>query len=193
MGAGTSQSSPKRYTRTAIQLHWLIAVLILCGFALGWFMTSLAISPLRLRLVNWHKWLGISVLFLVVIRTLWRFTHRPPAFLPMPRWQRRIADALHLTLYALLFALPVSGWFYSNAAGYPVVYLGLLRLPTLVDKDKVLSQDLHGLHHQLGWLLLVAVGFHVLAAIKHHFVDGDRTLFRMLSTHTRGEAPAERP
>jgi cytochrome b561 len=183
----TPQSPGEYYTRTAIQLHWLIAGLILCGFALGWVMTPLAISPLRVRLVNWHKWIGISVLLLVVLRTLWRVTHAPPAFLPMPHWQRWLANGLHGSLYIVLFALPISGWFYSNAAGYPVLYLGLVRLPTLIAKDKALSQNLHHLHHLLGWLLLIAVGLHVLAVIKHHFMDRDGTLSRMLSTHRRAD------
>jgi cytochrome b561 len=193
MPDGTPQSPGEHYTRTAIQLHWLIAGLILCGFALGWFMTPLAISPLRLRLVNWHKWIGVSVLLLVALRILWRSTHRPPAFLPMPRWQRRLAAGLHGSLYVILFALPVSGWFYSNAAGYPVVYFGLVRLPTLIAKDKALSQTLHHLHHLMGWLLLIAVGLHVLAVAKHHFIDRDGTLSRMLSTHRRGDTLAGRP
>jgi cytochrome b561 len=193
MRAVTPQSTPERYTRTAILLHWLIATLILCAFAVGWFMTSLTISPLRLRLVNWHKWIGISILLLMVLRALWRLTHAAPAFLPMPRWQRRIAHGLHGTLYVLLFALPISGWVYSNAAGYPVVYFGLVRLPTLVEKDKVLSQTLHRLHHMIGWLLLIAVGLHLLAVVKHHFIDRDGTLSRMLSARDRGGMPQGRP
>jgi cytochrome b561 len=193
MPVATSQSPGERYTRTAIQLHWLVTALILCGFALGWVMTSLAISPLRLKLVNWHKWVGISVLLLATLRTLWRLKHTPPAFLPMPRWQRWTASGLHGALYVLLFALPVSGWFYSNAAGYPVVYLGLLRLPTLVAKDKLLAQALLHLHHLLGWLLLIAVGLHVSAVIKHHFFDRDGTLSRMLCTHGSGNTLPGKP
>jgi cytochrome b561 len=184
MAAATPQSPGDRYTRTAIHLHWIIAGLILCGFVLGWVMTSLAISPLRLRMVNWHKWVGISVLLLVALRTLWRLTHTPPVFRPMPRWQRWLANGVHGALYALLFALPVSGWFYSNAAGYPVVYLGLVRLPNIVSKDKLLSQNLHHLHHLLGLLLLTAVGLHVMAVIKHHFLDRDGTFSRMLFTNS---------
>jgi|SRR5271163_885395 len=193
MPAATPQAAPERYTRTAVRLHWLIAALILCAFAVGWFMTSLTISPLRLRLVNWHKWIGISVLLLVVLRLLWRLKHPPPAFLPMPRWQRQVAHGLHAALYILLFALPISGWFYSNAAGYPVVYFGLVRLPTLVDKNKVLSQTLHHLHHLIGWALLIAIGLHLLAVIKHHFIDRDATLNRMRSAHARGDTPQGRP
>jgi cytochrome b561 len=188
MRAVPTQPTSERYTRTAIQLHWLIAALILCAFAIGWFMTSLTVSPLRLRLVNWHKWTGISVLLLAVLRLFWRLMHPAPAFLPMPRWQRRIAHGLHGMLYVLLFAQPISGWLYSNAAGYPVVYFGLVRLPTLVDKNKVLSQTLHRAHHLIGWLLLIAFGLHLLAVIKHHFIEHDGTLSRMLPGRERGSA-----
>jgi cytochrome b561 len=159
-----------------------MAGFILCAFAVGWVMMPLSDGPLRVRLVNTHKWIGVSVLLFVVLRTLWRFAHAPPALLPMPRWQRRLAHGLHGMLYLLLFAMPISGWFSSNAAGYPVVYLGIVRLPTLVHKDKELSQTLHGLHHQIGWLLLVALGLHLLAVIKHHFVDRDTTLSRITSS-----------
>jgi len=168
-----------RYTRTAMGLHWTIAALIVCAFALGWIMTELAISPLRLRMFNWHKWVGMSVLALAVVRVSWRLLHPPPQLLPMPAWQSRAAHGLHLLLYVLLFALPFSGWAYSNAAGYPIVYLGLMRLPDLVTKDKALAQILVTLHHALGWMLLVALCMHAAAALKHHFIDRDGTLRRM--------------
>ena len=104
-------------------------------------MTPLPISPLRLRLVNWHKWVGISVLLFVALRLLWRFAHPPPVFLPMPRWQRGLAHGLHGTLYMLMFALPVSGWFYNNAGGISscLPRRWCVCQPSLVDKDKVQS------------------------------------------------------
>lgn len=172
-----------RYTRTAIALHWVIAALIACAFTLGWVMTEMAFSPTRVRLFNWHKWVGITVLTLATARALWRLTHPAPPLLPMPAWQRTAVHVLHAGLYILMFSLPLSGWAYSNATGYPIVYLGLLRLPDLVDKDKALAGTLHELHVVLGWLLLAAVITHVLAALKHHFVDNDDTLRRMLSSH----------
>lgn len=175
-------SPSTHYTRTAIALHWLIAGLIICAFALGWTMTEMAISPLKLRMFNWHKWVGISVLGLAAIRGLWRLTHPAPALLPMPAWQRIAAHALHGVLYAIMFALPLSGWAYSNAVGYPIVYLGLLPLPNLVEKNKALAQSLLQLHQVLGWLLIITLAAHVLAALKHHFIDRDATLKRMLST-----------
>lgn len=168
------------YTRTAIALHWLIAGLIICAFALGWVMTELAFSPLKLRMVNWHKWVGITVLGLAAARSLWRLTHRAPALLPMPAWQRRTAHALHALLYLAMFALPLSGWAYSNASGYPIVYLGLMPLPNLVAKNREQAEFLKELHELFGWVLVIAIALHVAAALKHHFIDRDATLRRML-------------
>jgi cytochrome b561 len=168
------------YTRTAKSLHWLIGFLILCAFALGWTMVNLGISPLKVRMFNWHKWLGIVILALVVVRAGWRLTHPPPALLPMPRWQSVAAHALHGLLYALLFAQPLSGWAYSNAAGYPIVVFGLVRLPNLVSKNKPLAASLEAAHFTLGWLLLACVIAHALAALQHHFIARDGTLRRML-------------
>jgi cytochrome b561 len=175
------------YTRTALSLHWLIAGLIISAFALGWVMTELAISPLKVRMFNWHKWVGMTILALAALRALWRLTHPAPPLLPMPVWQRISAHALHGLLYAMMFALPLSGWAYSNATGYPIVYLGLWRLPDLVMKDKALAAQLVQVHHVLGWVLLVTVVIHVAAALKHHFVDRDETLKRMLRWQSRGE------
>lgn len=173
-------SAPEHYTRTAVALHWLIAGLIICAFVLGWVMTELAISPLKLRMFNWHKWVGISVLGLAAIRGIWRLTHRAPALLPMPSWQRLAAHTLHGLLYVFMFLQPISGWLYSNATGYPIVYLGMIPLPNLVSKNKELAHSLEELHETLGWILLVMLVLHALAALKHHFVDRDNTLRRML-------------
>jgi len=174
-----ASENPVRYTRTAITLHWLIAALIISAFALGWIMTDLSISPLRLRMFNWHKWVGVTILLLVIVRLIWRLTHRPPGMLPMPAWQRIAAKTLHAGLYVLLLLQTFSGWIYSNAAGYQVVYLGLVPLPNLVAKNKALAEVLEERHEMIGWILFVVAGAHILAALKHHFVDGDATLKRM--------------
>lgn len=174
-----TESTRARYSVTAITLHWTIAALIICAFTLGWIMTDLEVSPLKLRMFNWHKWVGVTILLLAMIRLLWRLTHRPPEMLPMPAWQCIAAKTLHAALYVLLLLQPLSGWVYSNAAGYRVVYLGLLPLPNLVAKDKQTADILMERHEFLGWCLLVLVSLHALAALKHHFVDGDSTLKRM--------------
>jgi cytochrome b561 len=169
-----------RYTRTAIALHWTVGALVITALCVGWIMTDMAISPLRLRVFDWHKWIGVTVLALFFVRALWRLTHPVPAPLPMPAWQRRSAAFVHGLLYAMLLLQPVTGWLYSNASGRPIVYLGLIPLPNLVDKNRELAHILREIHSDGGVVLAVAIGLHLLAAIKHHFIDRDDTLRRML-------------
>ena len=176
----------QRYTNTAVALHWLIALLIVGTFTLGLVMTDIpGISPTKLRYFSWHKWAGVTVLFLACARMLWRVRHRPPA-LPgaMPAWQRRAAHGLHHLLYLLIFAVPLSGYFYTLATGYPVVYFGLFQLPVLIAKNKALADTLEPVHYWLNMVMAGLVVLHVLAALKHHFVDRDDTLRRMLPGRT---------
>ena len=142
-------------------------------------MTELAVSPLKVKMFNWHKWVGITILALTAIRMVWRLTHPVPSPLPMPAWQKNSAYAAHTLMYFLLIALPVSGWAYSNATGYPIVYLALFPLPDLVAKSKPLAEQLHEVHEVLGWMLCGLIIIHVLAALKHHLIDHDGTLGRM--------------
>lgn len=169
------------YTRTAMVLHWLIALLIIGGFTLGLTMTDLHMSPRKVRFYAYHKWIGITVLALVALRLLWRLTHRPPPEEPMPRWQLWAAQATHVLLYVLMFGTPLVGWLYTSAAGYPVVYLKLWQLPDLVAKNADLAKVLVQVHAVLAYVLAGLVGLHVAAALKHHFVDRDATLRRMIA------------
>jgi len=155
-----------RYTTPAIVLHWLMALAILGSLCLGAYMSGLPFSPARLKLYNWHKWAGVVILTLAALRLLWRLTHRPPADLPMPPAQRLAAHAVHWALYALFFAVPLVGWAYSSAAGFPIVVFGVLPLPDFVSPDKALAEA----------LLVLA---HVGAALKHRFIDRDALLARM--------------
>ncbi len=168
------------YTRTAIVLHWLAGALILCGFALGLWLQDLPLSPQTLRLYSYHKWIGITVFLLAVTRLAWRVAHPPPAAEAMPAWQRRAAAVTHALLYALMLVIPLSGWIYSSAAGVQVVYLGLVPLPDLVPKDKALANVLKAVHGALNYTLLTLVAVHAGAALKHHWVDRDDVLRRML-------------
>ncbi len=170
-----------RYTWPAIALHWAIALLIFGLFPLGLYMSSLALSILKIKLFAWHKWFGLTVLLLAVLRLGWRVGHRPPP-LPdsIPRWQQGIAGALHALLYLLIFAIPLSGWALSSAAGVQVVWWGVLPLPELLPKDAALAHALREVHESLNFLMAALVAMHVGAALKHQFVDRDGVLQRML-------------
>jgi cytochrome b561 len=172
-------ASTERYTGLAIALHWLLALAIVVSFSVGVYMSDLPISPQRLKLYNWHKWAGICILALSALRLLWRLTHRPPADVPMPAWQQRASHAAHGLLYVLFFAVPLAGWAYSSAAGFPIVVFGVLPLPDFVSPDKALAEAIKPLHATLAFVLAGVVVLHVAAALKHHFIDRDGLLDRM--------------
>lgn len=174
-----------RYTGVAIALHWLLALIIVGMFVLGVYMADLPFSPTRLKLYNWHKWAGISFLLLTVLRLVWRATHRPPA-LPvsitqaMPQWQTRAYHATHHLMYLLFFAVPLMGWAYSSAAGFPIVLFGQIPLPDLVSADKALAELIKPLHKLSALALMSLAALHVAAALKHQWFDRDGLLLRML-------------
>ena len=168
-----------RYTLPAIALHWLLALGIVGSFGVGIYMVDLPLSPDKLKLYNWHKWAGVTILVLSALRLLWRLTHRPPADPPMPAWQRRAAHATHVLLYVLFFAVPLVGWAFSSAAGFPVVWFGVLPLPDFVPVDKALAAAIKPWHERLAWLMALLVLLHLAAALKHQFIDRDGLIGRM--------------
>jgi cytochrome b561 len=175
-----------RYTGIAIALHWLMAIGIVGLFALGVYMHELPLSPDKLKLYAWHKWAGVSVFLLVIVRLAWRVTHRPPA-LPghMPRLEQWVAHAGHHLLYLLMFAIPLSGWLMSSAKGFQTVWFGLFPLPDLLAKNKESGDLLQTVHWALNMALAVIVLGHAAVALKHHFLSRDDVLTRMLPKFTR--------
>ena len=172
----------QRYSLPAIILHWLIALLIIGTFTLGLVMTDIpGLTPTKVRYFSWHKWAGVTVLLLAVLRLLWRLFNRAPGYpATMPAWQQRAAHLLHALLYALIFAVPLSGYLYSLASGVPVVYFGLFKLPVLIEADPALKVVLKAVHYWLNMLMAGLVGVHVAAALKHLLVDRDGITQRML-------------
>ena len=176
-----------RYTRTAIALHWAVAALIFVTFPLGVYMHDLPLSPHKLRLFSYHKWIGVSIFLLAVLRVLWRSTHRPPPLpVTMPRWERLAANAVHFLLYALIFAVPLSGWLMSSAKGVQTVWFGVLPLPDLLAKNKELGDLLKEVHESLNFAMFGLVLAHTGAALKHHFIERDEILARMIPILGRG-------
>jgi cytochrome b561 len=169
-----------RYTRVAIALHWLVAALVVAQFTLGWAMQQIAKQPpgARAEAFNIHKSLGLTLLLLMALRFAWRLRHAPPAPLPMPRWQWRLASITHGLLYAVLIALPLTGYLGSEFSGYPVRFFGLA-LPSWAGKNAAWKEILGNAHLALTWALAVLVTLHLAGVAKHVLVNRDRLLARM--------------
>jgi cytochrome b561 len=173
-------SAAMRYSTPAVVLHWLVALLILAGFPLGIYMVDLPLSPDKLKLYSYHKWIGVTVFALVAVRLGWRLTHTPP---PLPDgmavWESRASAIVHGLLYVLMIAIPLSGWLMSSAKGFQTVWFGVLPLPDLLEKDRELGDLFAGVHKALNFTLLALVILHVAAALKHHFIERQPFLQRM--------------
>lgn len=170
-----------RYTTTAIFLHWLVGLGLIGTFSVGFYMVDLPFSPNKLQLYSWHKWAGVTLLVLAVIRLAWRMSHPAPD-LPssMTRMEQLVAHAGHWVLYGLMLAIPLSGWLMSSAHGIAVVWFGVLPLPDLVPKSAALATVLKDIHVILNYVLAATVIGHVGAALHHHFIKKDAVLSRML-------------
>ncbi len=172
------------YTGTAKSLHWLMALMIIGLVPLGMYMHELPLSPQKLQLYSWHKWTGVTVFVLLLARVAWRITHQPPA-LPwhMSKAEQLLSHGGHIVLYLLMLAIPVSGWLMSSAKGFQTVWFGVLPIPDLLGKDKELGHTLAEVHEFLSWTMVVVLIGHVAAALKHHFINHDDVLTRMLPAH----------
>jgi cytochrome b561 len=173
-------SNSGRYTAVSKTLHWIIALLAFSQLAMGKFFEIEADEPDSL--FGWHTAFGLSVLALMMVRLGWRLTHSVPN-LPQttPGWQKIAARTTHIAFYVLLIALPVSGWLLASVEGDAVSYFGWFTVPSLPVPGGEASEDfLEETHELLGNALLVLAGLHVLAGLKHHYLDRDDVLRRML-------------
>lgn len=180
----TKLQASKRYHPVSIVLHWVLAIALISIFCFGIYMADLPFSPARLKLFNWHKWAGISILALSAVRLLWRVTHPAPPLpakieLAMPEWQLKAHHATHIALYALFFAVPLIGWAYTSTAGFPVVLFGQFPLPDLLGPDKALAALIKPWHQISAYALAALAVLHMAAALKHQFIDRDDLLKRM--------------
>lgn len=183
------RSDDERWGSAAKTFHWLMAVLILTLGCVGLYMADLPNSPQKIKIYALHKSIGLTVLALALLRLSWRAVDRRPPDVPMPRWQALAARGAHVALYVFMLALPLSGWLYNSASGFPLQWFGLFNLPSLSGgRDDALKAIAHELHEAGWWLLLAVVVAHAAAALKHHFVDRDATLARMLPWRSRAAA-----
>jgi cytochrome b561 len=190
-----------RYTKTAVVLHWLIAIFLVIMFVLGWFMADLpkeapkqsAFDVMDLGIYTWqaaeeisprafyfnlHKSLGVTIFALIILRIIWRIGHKPPA--PLDSYkaiERKIATGTHHLLYLLMVAIPATGLVMGIYSKFGVKWFGLDFLPGLDNKG--IREVFEGIHENVGIILLVLVALHVVGALKHKIIDKDDTLKRM--------------
>ena len=176
-------NSSQRYGNVAIALHWLMALLLVALVVLGLYMITLpdvGFDKKKITLVLYHKEYGILALVLATIRLAWRVGNVLPALVQnLPDWQKVAARFVHLSFYGLMFALPITGWLMSSAAGIPVYFFGL-QLPDFIGHDEYRFHALIEVHAWLSYALISCFLLHAGAALHHHFLRRDDTLKRML-------------
>jgi cytochrome b561 len=183
------RNNAERFGLVARTLHWLTLVLLIGSFSLAVSMVNMAFSPRKLEFYSWHKWVGVTIFFVVLLRLGWRLANPVPQQPPgMPGWQQRLAGLSHAALYAILIVMPVTGWIMSSALNLPVVYLGLVHIPSPFGVDRALGETMKIVHLSLAVALLVLVTIHALAALYHHVVLRDDVLRRMLPWSARMRA-----
>ncbi|WP_299947734.1 cytochrome b [uncultured Microbulbifer sp.] len=182
------------YGWIAITLHWLMAPGIIGLFALGWWMRKLSYyDPWYQQAPDIHKSIGILMLFLLLFRLLWRVFNPTPQPLPtIPRWQSLAARTTHGFIYLVLLSIMLSGYLISTADGRAIEVFDWFSLPPTV-QDIPNQEDIAGrVHEILAWSLMVLIAVHALAALKHHFINRDTTLYKMLGTTTSSPSSSNR-
>ena len=178
------ENTPDGYGVVAALFHWAMAVLIIALAGVGLYMVSLpdaGFDTKKIALILYHKQFGLLVLFLLAMRWGWRLSNVIPDLVEhLPDWQKVAARFVHLSFYGLMFALPMTGWLMSSAAGIPVSFFGLFTLPDLVSRDDDLFRGFVAIHKWLGYAMVLCIVIHVGAALRHHFIFRDDTLRRML-------------
>lgn len=164
----------------SIGLHWLTFLLVAAAGGIGLWMEGLPRGLAKLQVFALHKSIGTTVLVLTAVRLLWRLASRAPRALPdAPVWQHRLAALTHVALYAMLVAVPLSGWRYNSLAGYPLQFWKLFNLPALAATDLAAKAGAKELHELLFYVMAGLVAVHAAAALGHHYVWRDATLRRM--------------
>jgi len=163
-----------KYDCVAKSFHWSVALLVLGMLPLGFLMNNPSAYTT-------HKSIGLIILALMIGRTLWRLTHKPPTHPDLPAVFRRLAYLSHLTIYVAIFAMALSGWIMSTASGHAPHFLGLIELPMPgIPMNAALARFANQLHGILAWIIIGLVSLHILAAFYHHWIRRDQVLASML-------------
>ena len=179
----TANTSADRYSRGAIALHCIIALLIAANFGIAWAAEEMSKEE-RVAMMGNHKAIGLIVLVLTVVRIIWRLTHKsPPLLETLKTWEAALSKVVHGLMYVLMLAIPLAGWGMSSiyAKGAPISIFGLFGFPAMPIAHEKSTQELfHELHEITATLMLVLLALHVGAALKHQLIDKDGTMRRMV-------------
>jgi cytochrome b561 len=173
------KNSESHFGIVAILFHWVMAILIIGLLVLGLYMVRVPISLEKLKLYGWHKEYGMLALLLVVARSIWRVLNLIP-LLTLPWWEKLAARAVHYAFYGFMFAMPITGWIITSSAGLPVSFFGLFVFPDFISPNPDTMQLFQQIHKWLGYGLIATILLHAAAALKHHFINKDDILRRML-------------
>jgi cytochrome b561 len=177
----TFRNTTRNWGALSKALHWIIVILIITQFVIASRAHNLPRGPALLEAWGWHKSFGMTILMLAVIRLAWRWMNPVPDLTAETRpWERVLARLSHVLLYGLIFALPLTGWLMSSAKNYPVSWFKIFQWPDLVAPDPAFSELMESTHHVLVKVLLAVALLHIAGALKHHFIDKNDVLKRML-------------
>lgn len=176
----TFRNTTRAWGTLSKAFHWLIVLLIINQWLIAERADDLK-GLAKVQALGWHKSFGITILMLAILRLVWRWMNPVPTLDGNTRrWERVLAGLSHVLLYGLIFALPLTGWMMSSARSYSVSWFKLFQLPDLVSPSPATFDWMLGAHHFLFNLLVVVATLHVLGALKHHFIDRNEVLKRML-------------
>lgn len=179
---------PRAYTSPAKWFHWLIVLLVGLELLIGVITPDIRRNTTPGTLVNLHFSFGLTIIAVMILRVLWRLTHKtPPLPRGTPRWQNAAAHLMHFALYVLLFLIPLAGWLWANGVGWQVVAFWILPMPTLVPEGWAYTWLASDAHVYLAVLICCLIALHILASLWHWYAKKDGVLERMLpeDTHTK--------
>ena len=177
----TFRNTTRAWGALSKTFHWLIVLLIINQWWIAQRADDLPNGPAKIAALGWHKSFGITILVLALLRLVWRWMNPVPSLANVTKsWERALAGLSHVLLYGLIFAMPLTGWMMSSARNFPVSWFHFFQLPDLVRPDKATYELMHDAHHVLFSTLVVVALLHVAGALKHHFIDRNDVLKRML-------------
>lgn len=174
------KNSAQRYGAVSIGLHWLMALVMVAVYACIELHEAFGRTPTGALFETWHSWLGLTVLWLVLLRLVLRFLQPTPAITPpLVAWQHKLSLLMHVALYGFMLVMPLIGWLLLSAEGHEISFFGL-PLPVLTARDRPFAEQVAEVHEAIGTLGYFMIGLHTVAALFHHYVVKDNTLLRML-------------